>query len=166
MDAKDALALLLEGIGKESGVTLALDSDGVCMIENEDGTECEIRAIPESADFLLTSLVGDLRETDGVEFLAGVMALNSEVGQGAGATIGLDEPSRLLMLHQRHSARGLEAEELERRIEQFYDLTEELGATLLARDFSAREVGADAEPAVAEAAAPQAESQPQHWRRI
>jgi len=165
MDAKDTLIRFLEELGKEMGAPLALDAEGICLIETDDGTECEISALPDSPDFLLTSLVGEVRETDGQDFYVRLMELNSDVGQSLGATIALDRDNRLLMLHQMHSVAGLEQADFDRFIQDFYSLTDSLSQLIRSRDFAAADAAGSDEPdEPGKAAQPVRQDRP--WQRV
>jgi hypothetical protein len=85
-------------LSRRTGLAIALDADGKCVLKCEDNLECEIFAAPSGETILLSAPISAARpgEVSGLSEFA--LQLNSDLSATRGCALSLDpRGSRLVM---------------------------------------------------------------------
>jgi hypothetical protein len=122
----------LSTLGQAIGEQLALDPDGMCLLETAYGTECVLCALAGSEDVVLSSPVGLRGEPLDATVCEALLTYNDGLATGWGAALCLEPGGKVIVLHQRRTVSGQDYDGFVTMLDQFFELQESAARDTLA----------------------------------
>lgn len=122
--SKETIKELLSEFGEFIGIPeLTIDDEGYCCLAF-DGTVVDIEYDEETDTFTIHTIIGELPVDPSVDFYSLLLEGNYRFQKTAGATMGIDQKTKEVLLSYRHTVEALDCSQLETMFEDFVTTAE------------------------------------------